>query len=69
MNALLVSQGDKVKFFELDGFSEYSECTITIPLLKVVEGQYRPNEILKLQTSLDEQYLVVMSGTNCNKNQ
>ena len=33
MNALVVTQLDKIKFYDINGFEEYTECELHIPLL------------------------------------
>ena len=38
MNALVVTDIDKIKFFDIDGFDEYKECELLIPLLKFEPG-------------------------------
>jgi len=34
MNAILVSQMEKIKFYDAESFLEFNSCEITIPLLK-----------------------------------
>jgi len=38
MNAILVSIGTKIKFYDLEAFIEFEACEITIPLLKNQAG-------------------------------
>ena len=46
MNAFLVSQVAKIRFFDIDTFDEIKECEIIIPLLTSHERE--PNEIISM---------------------
>ena len=62
MNAFLVSQVAKIRFFDIDSFDEIKECEIIIPLLTSHERE--PNEIIGLAVSKCERFIAVISGKN-----
>ena len=68
MNAFLVSVKEKIRFYDLDAYIEFEACEITIPLLQNQAGQRKPNQVIKMTVSQDDEYLAVISGQNLVKN-
>ena len=49
MDAFLVSQIDKIRFFDINTYKEITECELTVPLLTSTTRE--PNQIISMQVS------------------
>ena len=50
MNAFLVTQRDKIIFYDINSYKQIDDCEIRIPLAES-DGAREPNEIISMQIS------------------